>query len=120
MPLPLNETQARKATRWLMTHFRDPLERAVEGTPFSVELLCGIACQETAFLWLPFVDKGLAASEILARCIGDASGDAPNTSRSPFPRTTAAFRTEYGDAFTDALIAEANASRALRGLGPKP
>jgi hypothetical protein len=102
-----------------MTHFGDTLQRAVEGTPFSVELLCGIACQETAFLWLPLVQKSLGAREVLARSIGDASGDAPNTGRKAFPVNTAAFRAEFGDEFTGMLIAEANASRALRGMGPK-
>src|SRR4051812_22277516 len=76
MPLPLTEKQAGTAVRWLVTHFRGPMERPVEGTPFTLELLCGIACQETAFLWLPFVAKQISA-------------------------------------------AEANASRALRAMGPK-
>jgi len=119
MAPPLNEQQARAATRWLVTHFREPLQQSVEGTPFSVELLCGIACQETAFLWLPFVKAGMSASEVLARSIGDASGDAPNTTRSAFPQNTAAFQAEFGDEFTDLLIEEANASRKLRGFGPK-
>jgi len=119
MPLPIPESQARAATRWLVSNFRDPLERAVTGTPFTIELLCGIGCQETATLWLPFVAQGIKARDILARAIGDASGDYPNTSRNAFPRDTGAFRTAYGDAFTDMLIAEANATRALRGWGPK-
>ena len=119
MALPLSETKAREATRWLVGHFGEAMREAVEGTPFSVELLCGIACQETAVLWLPFVQGGATPSAVLARSIGDASGDAPNTSRSAFPPNTAAFRAEFGDAFTDLLIAEANASRALRGMGPK-
>jgi hypothetical protein len=117
--LPLTEAQTRKATRWLMTHFGDSFTRAAEGTPFGVELLCGIVCQETVALWLPFIERGLPPSEVLGRSIGDASGDYPGTSRSAFPRNTAAFRDLYGDAFTDMLISEANASRALRGMGPK-
>lgn len=120
MARPLNEGQARKATRWLIDNFGEPLRRAVEGTPFSVELLCGIACQETAFLWLPLIDRGLSASDVLARCIGDASGDAPDSSRSAFPRDTETFRLKYGDEFTELLVAEANVTRKLRGMGPKP
>jgi len=119
MPLPISESQARAATRWLVSNFREPLERAVAGTPFTIELLCGIGCQETATLWLPFVAQGIKARDILARAIGDASGDYPNTSRNAFPRDTVAFRAAYGDAFTEMLIAEANATRALRGWGPK-
>jgi metacaspase-1 len=118
--LPLTEAQARKATRWLVTHFGDSLRRTAADTPFSPELLCAIACQETAFLWISWIDRGLTPGEILGRSIGDASGDVPNTSRSAFPRDTATFRNAFGDGFTNMLIAEANASRALRNLGPKP
>lgn len=71
-------------------------------------------------MWLGFLDHGLAPAEILGRAIGDASGDFPNTSRSAFPKDTATFRGEFGDEFADMLIAEANASRALRSMGPKP
>src|SRR5687768_2363219 len=120
MALPLTEAQARKATRWLVTHFGDSLRRAAADTPFSPELLCGIACQETAFLWIPWIDRGLTPAAILGRSIGDASGDLPNTSSSAFPRDTGTFRNAFGDSFTDMLIAEANASRALRNLAPKP
>jgi hypothetical protein len=120
MALPLSERQARKATRWLVEHFGPPMRQAVEGTPFTLDLLCGIGCQETAFLWLSWIDRDVSASTVLARSIGDASGDAPNSSRSAFPRNTAAFRTEFGDEFADMLVAEANQSRALRGFGPKP
>lgn len=119
MPLPLTEAQTRKATRWLMTQFGPDLQRAADGTPFGVELLCAIACKETGSMWLPFVERGMPAGDILGRAIGDASGDFPNTSRTAFPTDTAAFRAAFGDAFTDMLIAEANGSRALRRMGPK-
>jgi hypothetical protein len=95
------------------------MRRAVVGTPFGVELLCGIACKETASMWLGFIDRGLSPGEILGRAIGDASGDFPNTSRSAFPKDTSTFRREFGDDFADMLIAEANASRALRNMGPR-
>ena len=60
-----------------------------------------------------------AAGRNPGRAIGDASGDFPNTSRSAFPKDTPTFRAAFGDAFADMLIAEANASRALRNMGPK-
>jgi len=119
MALPLTEAQTRKATRWLATNFGDSLRGVTQGTPFGVELLCGIACKETASMWLPFIDRGLKPEVVLGRAIGDASGDFPATSRSAFPQDTPAFRTEFGDEFADMLIAEANASRALRNMGPK-
>lgn len=119
MPLPLTEAEARRATRWLMTNFGAELRRATEGSPVDPALLCGIAAKETGSLWLAFADRGVDPSVILGRAIGDASGDVPNTTRSAFPRDTAAFRAAFGDAFADMLIAEANASRALRNLGPR-
>jgi len=119
MALPLTEAQTRKATRWLSAHFGDAMRAAVAGTPFGVDLICGIACKETAALWLSWIDRGLTPDEILGRAIGDASGDFPGTTRSAFPQDTATFRGAFGDAFADMLIAEANASRALRNFGPK-
>ena len=119
MALPLTEAQARKATRWLVSNFGDALRGAAAGTPFPVELLCGIACKETASMWLGFVDRGLTPADVLGRAIGDASGDFPGTSRSAFPKDSATFRGEFGDAFADMLIAEANATRKLRDFGPK-
>lgn len=128
--LPIDESQARAVTRWLMGHFGAKLRAAGSGTPFSADILCAIVCQETAYFWLPLLRKlekdpefknepGVLADLILARCVLDASGDAPNAPRSAFPKDTAAFRAKYGSAFTDLLISEANQSRELRGFGPK-
>jgi hypothetical protein len=120
MALPLTEAQTRRATRWLSANFGPSMRAAVAGTPFGVDLICGIACKETAILWLAWIDRGLSPGEILGRAIGDASGDFPNTPRTAFPTNTPAFREAFGDEFTDLLIAEANAMRALRSFGPKP
>lgn len=119
--LPLNEKQARQATGWLVRNFGPEMRAAIESTPavpFGVDLLCGIVCQETAYAWLRFVDQ-LTPARVLARCVYDASGDAAGTTRTAFPKNTAAFRNRYGDAFTDMLIGEANETRALRGMAPK-
>jgi hypothetical protein len=119
--LPLREHQARRATGWLVRHFGPQMRAIIEetpATPFGIDLLCGIVCQETAYAWLPFIDQ-LTPAQILARSVYDASGDAANTTRSAFPKNTAAFRERYGNAFTDMLIREANETRAQRGMGPK-
>jgi hypothetical protein len=120
--LPISHASARKATNWLMTHFGGSVRSATNGTPFSPALLCGIACQETAYFWLPIIlkgDKKISPAEVVARCVLDASGDAPNAPRQAFPRNTAAFRAKYDRSFADMLVEEANATRALRGFGPK-
>lgn len=119
--LPITENQARQATGWLVENFGAEMRAAIENTPavpFGVDLLCGIVCQETAYAWLAFVNQ-LTPAQVLARCVYDASGDAAGTTRSAFPKNTAAFRDRYGDAFTEMLIGEANETRALRGMGPK-
>lgn len=118
MSLPITREQAHKAARWVKQNFAGPMASAVKKTPFSVDLLCGITCQETAYFWLNFI-ASLSPAEVLARCVLDASGDFPDTRRSAFPRNTAAFSKRYGDEFTNLLIDEANKTRALRGYGPK-
>jgi hypothetical protein len=116
MTMPLTRRQAYRACEWMKTNFGPRIEVAVRGTPFTVDLLCGIACQETAVFWLSFLQR-LTPDEIVARCVLDASGDYPGTRRSAFPRNTAAFRARFGDEFTDMLIEEANVTRRLRGFG---
>ena len=118
MTMPLTKDQAHGAARWMKSNFRTPINTALAGTPFSIDLLCGIACQETAIFWLTFIDK-LSPAEILGRCVLDASGDFPGTKRSAFPKNTSAFRDRYGDQFAEMLISEANLTRKLRGFSPK-
>lgn len=115
--LPVSRKRAGIAARWLRDHFGDQMARAVAGGPFEVKHLCAIVCQETAIYWPSWIDR-LSPDDILARCVFDASGDAAGTQRSAYPRNTAIFRADYGDAFTDMLIAEANRTRALRDRGP--
>ena len=118
MPLPITQKQAYTVAEWIKSNFRSAIDKAVKGTPFSTDILCGIACQESAYFWLPLL-KRLSAKEILARCVLDANGDYPGTKRSAFPANTAAFRNQYGDEFANMLISEANATRKLRGFGPQ-
>lgn len=117
MSLPISKEQAHTVARWLKSNFGDSIRAAVNGTSFSIDVICGIACQETAYFWVGRINS-LTADEILARCVLDGSGDVPGTSRGPFPKNTAKFRQKYGDEFTDMLIAEANKTRTLRGFGP--
>jgi hypothetical protein len=102
----------------MKSNFIHPIEEAVSGTPFSTDLICAIACQETAYFWLSFI-KNLTVDGVLARCVLDASGDYPNTRRSAFPKNTQAFQARYGETFTQMLIEEANKTRQLRGFGPQ-
>jgi hypothetical protein len=118
MSLPITKEQAIKAVTWMKSNFKNEIAVAVNNTPFSIDHICGIACQETAYFWLSFINKKSPA-EILARCVLDASGDFPDTVRTAFPKNTAAFKLKYPDAFTNMLISEANITRKMRGFGPQ-
>ncbi|TFY99111.1 hypothetical protein [Ramlibacter humi] len=115
MDLPIGRTAAQRICAWIKGTWREPIEAALQGTPFDIDLACAIACKETGVHVFQFLGS-LSDDDILARCVFDASGDAAGTSRSAFPRNTAAFRSRYGDAFTEMLIEEANRTRLIRGL----
>ena len=117
MALPISRNAALKASRWLKNNFGAKIAAAVADTPFSIDHVCGIACQETAYRWLEWLDDGHSTDEILGACVLDGSGDFPGTSRSAFPKNTAAFRAKYGDAFTKLLVAEGNKMREFMGWG---
>jgi len=118
MSLPITKQQAYKAAEWMKVNFGGMIKESVKNTPFSIDLVCGIACQETAYFWLSFINN-LSANDVLARCVLDASGDFPGTQRNPFPKNTEKFRQRFGDDFTNMLIEEANKTRKLRGFGPQ-
>ncbi len=116
--LPISLKQAEQVTRWLKRNYGDRIEAATKDTPIPPHVICGIACQETAYFWLRFVDD-LEPGVLLGRCVLDASGDHPSSPRSAFPRNTRAFREAYDDAFAEMLIEEANKTRALRDYSPR-
>ena len=115
---PIGRDAALKAVVWLKRNFGREIEEAVKGSAYSVDTICGIACQETAYFWVNMLER-LTPEQVCARCVLDASGDAPGTVRRAFPRNTSAFRREYGDERTQMLIEEANKTRALRGYPHK-
>ncbi|MGR9079519.1 hypothetical protein ACU8L5_25415 (plasmid) [Rhizobium leguminosarum] len=87
-----------------------------KGKPYEVEHLCAIVCQETAYKWLKWIGKH-PTKTIIERCVFDASGGYAGTSRSAFPKNTAAFRKRFGKKLTDLLIEEANITRRLQDYG---
>ena len=74
------------AARWFKTQFQKKIEAALDGRPFSVDLLTAIAMQETGYLWRVMVEENLSVADILLRCVGDTF-DSPN--RDAFPKTRA-------------------------------
>lgn len=110
--LPLSKQQAIKAYNWLAPNFDAIVEKNIAGTPFSKKLIYAIALQETAYKWINWIDK-YSTEIILQRCIFDANGDFPGTSRFAFPKNKDAFKKEFGEDFTNMLIKEANLQRKM-------
>lgn len=73
------------AIQWFKQSFQNELQQAVINTPYSTDLLCAIAYQETGFIWSRLINK-VSISEIAKLCVGDII-DAPK--RSAFPKTKA-------------------------------
>src|SRR5256885_11458751 len=74
--------------RWFKQQFQSEIEQAVQGTPFSVDMLTGIACQETGYLWqrLRRTQLNLSREKILELCVGDVIDSKPNgKGRNVFP-----------------------------------
>ena len=116
-PPPMNSEQSRRVKEWLMAQFGPAISAAVaHKPPLDEDVVCAIACKETAIMWLGWADRKMDPAQLLASCVFDASGDDPRSPRSVFPVNTAAFRVRFGDSFTEDLIARANRSRQLRGL----
>ncbi len=121
--------QTKDAIRWFKTTFADRLQVAVQNTPYSVDLLCAIAFQETGYIWSRMIDK-LPLAQIQELAVGDTI-DAPR--RSAFPRNkTALLSQPNGDAMFaiahDCLVrmsafvpgyqsAAANANKFCHGFG---
>lgn len=74
------------AIRWFKSQFQSKIEAAVQDTPFTLDMLTAIACQETGYIW-NILRKQLEPPEVLALCVGDTL-DA-DKGRRAFPRTKA-------------------------------
>lgn len=73
--------------RWFKEQFSSEIKAAIQGTPFSVDFLTALACQETGEIWPILRRKGLSRARILELCVGDTL-DA-NKGRHAFPQTKA-------------------------------
>ena len=75
--------------KWFKDNFHTEVEAAIASTPFTLDLLVAIACQETGHIWskLRKQTPAMPVAQILELCVGDTL-DAPN--RSAFPKNKAA------------------------------
>lgn len=73
------------AIRWFKSQFHSQIHAAVQGTPFSADLLTAIACQETGYIWDPLRKKNMSTDQVLALCVGDTIDSSGG--RKAFPQT---------------------------------
>ena len=71
---------------WFKQTFLGEIEPAIQGTPFTLDLLAAIAAQETGHIWASLRDT-MPLPDLLEICVGDTL-DA-DRGRSAFPRTKA-------------------------------
>ena len=70
--------------RWFKQQFHDQINAAIEGTPYSLDFMTALACQETGEVWPILRKKDLTVDRILELCVGDTIDG-----RSAFPRSRA-------------------------------
>lgn len=73
--------------RWFKEQFQEKIQAAVQGTPYTVDMLTAIALQETGEIWRILRTKNLSVDRILELCIGDTFDGSSSPPRSAFPRT---------------------------------
>ena len=110
--MPLSKSQCIVCSAWMKNNFEEKIIAIVNNTPFDEELVYAIACQETAQRWQMWINAADAAT-VLERCVFDASGDFPDTTRGAFPKNKNEFITEYGNTLTQMLVDEGNKMRAM-------
>lgn len=73
--------------RWFKRQFHTQIESALAETPFDLDMIVAVACQETGHIWSILRNKQLTTAQIVALCVGDTL-DA-DKGRKAFPRTKA-------------------------------
>ena len=79
---------------WFKTQFAAQIKPVLAGTPFTLDLVAAVACQETGFIWGPLQRQGTPTARILKLCVGDTIDGRPDgKGRKPFPKTRADLET---------------------------
>jgi hypothetical protein len=78
--------------RWFKQTFHDKIDAAISDTPFTLDFLTALACQETGEVWPILRKQDLTIDRILELCVGDTIDFNPATGkgRHAFPRNRAA------------------------------
>src|SRR4051812_44411455 len=70
---------------WFKQQFKEKINAATTGTPFTLNMLTALACQESGEVWPILRKHQLSTQNILELCVGDTI-DAYG-GRDPFPKT---------------------------------
>ena len=102
---------------WFKQQFHTAIAAGIQGTPFSLDMIAAIACQETGFIWQVLRKRQLSLGQILELCVGDtldASGG-----RRAFPQTKADLIAEPNgqQMFAIARQALVDMSQHINGFG---
>lgn len=75
--------------RWFKDHFHTEIDAVLRGTPFSLDMLTALACQETGSIWPILRKRNLSVPRILELCVGDSRDGSSKPPRKAFPATKA-------------------------------
>jgi len=111
---------------WFKSQFQPAIDKAIAGTPFSVDMITAFACQETGGIWPALRRQGLPTSRILELCIGDTIDASPTGGgRRAFPKNKAELlQSPQGDGMfaiaRQGLVDMASYIPAYRGAASRP
>jgi len=71
--------------RWFKEQFQDKIQAAIQGTPYTVDMLTAIAVQETGEIWRVLRKKNLTVEQVCELCVGDTFDGSSSPPRSAFP-----------------------------------
>lgn len=57
--------------KWFKEEFGSEIIAAATDTPFDLDMLTALACQETGYIWASLRRKGMPRDQILQLCVGD-------------------------------------------------
>lgn len=70
--------------RWFKQQFHQKINAALQGTPYTLDFMTALACQESGEVWPTLRKKDLSLDRIAELCVGDTLDG-----RSAFPRSRA-------------------------------
>jgi hypothetical protein len=104
--------------RWFKTRFATRIGRAIADTPFSLDFMVALACQETGEIWPLLRRQGLGEAEVLRLCVGDTIDGRPDgRGRRAFPRDKAQLLSVEGGAAMFAIARQALVEMAVHVPG---